>query len=155
MWASVFSVSNKSYWGSLLIGISLVLLLSYYQQKKLHLPAPEKLPLELLPVFFSATVLTFGLQDFLHLNAVLAAGCIGFLGSFLPQSSWRPTVYSGAFVGMTHLHFGWPFVMLASALAGLFYITSSHLFHGIGGKLGTVAFMGVVYMYLIFKYLPL
>lgn len=80
VWASIFSVSNKSYWGSHLIGISLVLLLSYYQQKKLHLPAPEKLPLELLPVFFSATLLTFGLQDFLHFNAVLAAGCIGFLG---------------------------------------------------------------------------
>ncbi|WFO16126.1 hypothetical protein M601_021115 [Cellulophaga baltica 4] len=42
------------------------------------------------------------------------------------------------------------FVIAAGMVAGLFYMFSKNLFLGVGGKLGTIAFAGVVTVSLIY-----
>ena len=94
-----------------------------------------------------------------ELGSVLSAGIIGTLGSFTPklnkQSDYYkelPTaIYCGVFVGMSNNTitptFG--FVIAAGIIAGLFFLLSKNLFIGIGGKLGTMAFLGVFIVYLL------
>jgi hypothetical protein len=86
-------------------------------------------------------------------SVVLAAALVGCAGALLERFSrsrgpWREgaaPIYCGAFAGMTSelvlLHPGW--VLLAGALAGLLLSLLSNSWRGIGGKLGTTAFLGV------------
>jgi hypothetical protein len=94
-----------------------------------------------------------------ELGSVLSAGIIGTLGSFAPklnkQSDYYkelPTaIYCGVFVGMSSntITPTLGFVIAAGIIAGLFFLLSKNLFIGIGGKLGTMAFLGVFIVYLI------
>ena len=93
------------------------------------------------------------------LGSVLSAGIIGTLGSFIPilnkQSNYLKNlpgaIYCGVFVGMSSntITPTIGFVLSAGILAGLFFLLSKNLFIGIGGKLGTMAFLGVFIVYLI------
>ena len=95
-----------------------------------------------------------------NLGSVLAAGITGTLASFLPLINKKSiyfqklpaTIYCGSFVGMSSVVVApsISFVILAGILAGIFFILSKNLFVGIGGKLGTIAFGGVVMASLIF-----
>ncbi|MFV8224330.1 hypothetical protein [Christiangramia aquimixticola] len=98
-------------------------------------------------------VLTYFLQIKYNLSAVLAAALIGLAGSFIPDldrnrdflKKLSPAVYCGAFVGMTSSYFAsYTFVILAATVAGVLLIMSKNTLLGMGGKLGSVAFGGVV-----------
>ncbi|MDO6472099.1 hypothetical protein [Maribacter sp. 1_MG-2023] len=94
-----------------------------------------------------------------ELGSVLSAGIIGTLGSLVPifnkQSSYLKklpgAIYCGVFVGMSSntITPTIGFVLSAGIIAGLFFLLSKNLFIGIGGKLGTMAFLGVFIVYLI------
>ena len=90
----------------------------------------------------------------LHLGAVIAAGLVGTLGSLVPEFNKQsvylkqlpPAIYCGAFIGMSSLRVanGYLFVFAASFFAGIGLVLSKSLFLGMGGKLGLIAFGGVV-----------
>ena len=77
---------------------------------------------------------------------------VGILGAYIPQFISLPKakdyaipVYCGAFVGMSSalvLSNIW-LVLLASVLAALLFVISKNIYLGVGGRLGTIAFMGV------------
>ncbi|RBP28463.1 hypothetical protein DFR65_10780 [Oceanihabitans sediminis] len=94
------------------------------------------------------------------LGAVLSASLVGVLASFFPnlykESAYLKKlpspIYCGVFVGMSSVVIAPSiyFVMLAGMLSGLLFMLSKNIFLGIGGKLGTVAFGGVVITSLIY-----
>lgn len=102
----------------------------------------------------------YSLNIFGDLGSVLSAGITGTLASFLPLINKEsvylkklpPAIYCGAFVGMSSLLIApsISFVIAAGILAGILFIFSKNLFIGIGGKLGTIAFGGVVLVSLIY-----
>ncbi len=87
-------------------------------------------------------------------SVVLATALVGVAGGALEAAGrsrhrWQGVaapVYCGAFAGMTsQLVLGHPaWVVLAGGLAGLVLSVLSDSWSGIGGKLGTTAFLGVV-----------
>ena len=91
-------------------------------------------------------------------GSVLSAGIVGTLASFLPYLNRKSSylqklpsaIYCGVFVGMssTEITPSLGFVISAGVLAGIFLLLSKNLFVGVGGKLGTMAFLGVFIVYL-------
>ncbi|MBL3655179.1 hypothetical protein [Fulvivirga sediminis] len=110
----------------------------------------------------SGAVLTFFLSSGLHMNSVVSVGLVGLAASFVPKftgdnllSQQIPAaIYCGAFVGMTSpdIAHGYQFILLAATTAGVLLILSKNVFHGYGGKLGTMAFGGVVLVAIILEY---
>ncbi|MEB3331954.1 MAG: hypothetical protein VKI83_05630 [Synechococcaceae cyanobacterium] len=107
------------------------------------------------PVLLAAAgaLLVLALSRGLLLSVVLAAALVGCVGALLERLSrgrgpWRDgaaPIYCGAFAGMTSelvlRHPGW--VLLAGALAGLLFALLGNSWRGIGGKLGSTAFLAV------------
>jgi hypothetical protein len=99
------------------------------------------------------------------LGPVIAAGITGTLGSYLPSLYSKPlylkkvpfAVYCGAFIGMSSPEVAPTFGFIASAgiLAGLLLVLSKSLFLGVGGKLGVLAFGGVVTTAVLFYVLKM
>ena len=97
------------------------------------------------------------------LGSILSMGIVGTLASFAPSLNKKSnylkeipvSIYCGAFVGMSSVatspSIG--FVLAAGTLAGLFFMISKNLFLGVGGKLGTMAFAGVITATLIYSLL--
>lgn len=102
----------------------------------------------------AGALLTSYLHLFTPLNSVLAAALIGTIASFLPNLNKKSKIlqnipnamYCGCFVGMSqkHVAIDYSFIIIAGMIAGIFYMFSKNLFHGVGGKLGTLAFGSVV-----------
>ena len=96
-----------------------------------------------------------------NLGSVLSAGITGSIASLIPllnkKSLYLNTlpaaIYCGAFVGMSSIEIipTINFVIAAGLLAGIFLMFSKNLFLGIGGKLGTIAFGGVVIVSLLYS----
>lgn len=81
----------------------------------------------------------------LGLSPIVSASLVGIVAAAVARNVAVP-VYCGAFVGMTSPEvFGsyW-YVALAAVLAGVLFTVAHPVFHGIGGKLGTTAFVGVL-----------
>lgn len=91
------------------------------------------------------TITTFGLAVELGLSPIVAAGAVGVVAAIATPDDAVP-VYCGAFVGMTSpVLFGTYWVGIVAGLcASAVYLIAQPVFHGIGGKLGTTAFVGVV-----------
>ncbi len=103
----------------------------------------------------------------LHVNtslgSVLSAGVIGTLASFIPHLNKQsiylkqlPTaIYCGVFVGMSSQEItpSIGFILAAGILAGVFLSFSKNIYIGIGGKLGTMAFLGVLIVYIVNQFL--
>lgn len=99
-------------------------------------------------------VVCYALNMLCDLGSVLAAGIVGVVASIIPYLNKESVVlkkapaalYCGAFVGMSSIEIA-PSVYVALAagiIAGLFFLLSKNVFVGLGGKLGTIAFGGVV-----------
>ena len=96
-------------------------------------------------------------------GSILAMGIVGTLAAFIPSLNKKSnylqqlpaSIYCGAFVGMSSVattpSIG--FVLAAGTLAGLFFMMSKNLFLGVGGKLGTMAFAGVITATLIYSFI--
>lgn len=100
---------------------------------------------------------TYYLSIYWQLGPVLSAALVGLSASYLfPIFSQRSSVgwltnaevpvYCGAFVGMcsSDVASGITFIVLASFFSSGLYLLTLTTFKGIGGKLGTIAFGGVV-----------
>ena len=91
------------------------------------------------------TLLTFAGVAELGVSPVVAASLVGILAAVVVQSVAVPA-YCGAFVGMTspELFGSYWYATLAAVLAGLVFTVVHPVFRGLGGKLGTTAFVGVL-----------
>ena len=106
--------------------------------------------LEVLIILPVAATLTFFISTRIDLGygllgPVVAAGCIGFLGSFFKSCKLANPIYCGTFVGMSSTA-AFPNFWLASIaglIAGFVFIISHEIYNQTGGTLGTIAFSGV------------
>lgn len=106
-----------------------------------------------------SALLCHTINIYLGLGSVLAAGIIGVIASLIPkfnsQSNYLKqlpsVIYCGAFVGMSGAQItpSISFVIAAGSITTLLYMVSKNLFLGIGGKLGALAFAGVIIVSLI------
>jgi len=92
----------------------------------------------------SGALLTFAGVAELGMSPVVAASLVGIIAAVVVRSVAVPG-YCGAFVGMTSpaLFGTYWYATLAAVVAGLLFIVAHPVFHGLGGKLGTTAFVGV------------
>jgi hypothetical protein len=106
-------------------------------------------------VFFGSFA-TFGLRT-LGVDTVIATALVGLIGGLLevgfkssPYFRQVPAaVYCGAFISMTNLTNDAGFILLSSVFTCLIFFVSKSILHGIGGRLGTMAFIGVVMAYFV------
>lgn len=100
-------------------------------------------------ILFASSLLCFFLQYKLHFTPVIAAACTGLLGTLVPkpknflQPHFEALVLAGAFISMGSffaLH-SFLFLILASFLAAIFYVLLEFRFHGLGGRIGFIAFI--------------
>lgn len=89
--------------------------------------------------------LTTRLYHTLGWDSVAASAMIGLLGGIL-FPKFGAAIYCGSFVGMCSetLLAGPSEFFLSSFIAALLFISSKDHFEGIGGKLGTIAFVGAL-----------
>lgn len=94
------------------------------------------------------------LQQELGISVVMASALVGCLGAMVDhffKQKWAVALYCGSFLGMSQLPLSWPYLsMLAAAsFTALLYGFSAPYFKGVGGKLGSLAFLGVLLMQLV------
>lgn len=91
-------------------------------------------------------ILTYFIAKELSINAVIASSAVGFIG-YLVIKNHSVAIYCGSFAGMvSSFVFGYDEVILIAFVCGLLYILLKPLFVGVGGKLGTIAFISTVGM---------
>ena len=141
-----------------LIVISLVLISTFFLFHHSHISHDKhNFTFEdIFTVLFTliGTLATFYLRQVFGFSIVISAALVGFIASYLP-SLFRKTLiiqsipvsmYCGAFAGMSSalISSSWVFMIMAGTLTGLILISTKHIMNGYGGKLGTVAFGGVI-----------
>ncbi|EQC45997.1 hypothetical protein [Bacteriovorax sp. Seq25_V] len=97
------------------------------------------------------------LREYFGLNAVISSCLVGLFGTFLPvqkfgnKSRIEAAIYAGSFAGMCSAGVlsGALQIFLLSILGGTFFLLTENILHGLGGKLGTIAFISVSLVYLI------
>ncbi len=104
---------------------------------------------------------TYFLNVEFNTGVVIASALVGTIASFIPFSKKiynheiideiPKAIYCGSFIGMTAplIAQGYSFIFGAGIVGGILYVLSKNTFIGVGGKLGTVAFGGVVLTFLI------
>jgi intracellular septation protein A len=107
----------------------------------------------------AGAIFCYLLNSYTDFGSILSAGIVGTIASFIPLLNKKSTylkqlptvIYCGVFVGMSSetITPSIGLVVAAGVLAGVFLSFSKNLFIGIGGKLGTMAFIGVLIVYLI------
>jgi len=97
-----------------------------------------------LSAVVGGSLLTFAGVAELGISPIVAASVVGIVAAVTVRPVAVPT-YCGAFVGMTSpaLFGSYWYATLAAVLAGLLFTVAHPVFHGLGGKLGTTAFVGV------------
>ncbi|WDF68843.1 hypothetical protein PQ465_00320 [Sphingobacterium oryzagri] len=160
--SAIFRENTRGYLIPIFI-LSVVILLCYsYLKRQLHEQAEEYESIKVVIWVPVGALCTYYLYQILALGPVLAASTIGAAASFIPdirpKSAYLrqlPTaIYCGAFVGMCspHVASGPGFVLVASLFTAIFLMVSKSVMQGIGGKLGTLAFIGVLITYLLHFY---
>lgn len=99
---------------------------------------------DFLSVFFGA-VITFFISTELGLGAVIASGLVGLFGGLLIKKH-AVAIFCGSFIGMCSIDLLtlFPCIVLAGLLGGTIFISCKKLFPGLGGKLGTIAFISSI-----------
>lgn len=110
---------------------------------------------EMLLSIFSisaANWLTFVLNHSLRMGPVIASAVIGLAGGIL-LPKYGSAIYCGSFVGMSSKTIlpDVPALLLASLIAGIVFQMNANSLNGIGGKLGTIAFIGSVITGVVFQ----
>ena len=98
--------------------------------------------------------LCYILQKYLNLSNVLSSILVGLTGSFIPSSKLFETdkaiaaIYCGSFASMSGLiYFKEPwYVFILGIIVGLYFTVCSPFFRGIGGKLGSIAFLSLIHI---------
>ncbi|GEQ85421.1 hypothetical protein ULMS_09290 [Patiriisocius marinistellae] len=141
-----------------LISIILTLVFGYHYLDLHH----KKYSYQKISVVLWVTLgalICYVLSIYFKLGSVISAGITGTLASFIPLFNKESVylkklpnaLYCGAFVGMssTIIAPSIVFIIAAGCIAGGVYMFSKSLFVGMGGKLGTIAFAGVVTVVLL------
>ena len=99
---------------------------------------------------FAGTLLALGGVVELGLSPIVAAALVGIISVVVAPDRAVPA-YCGAFVGMTSptLFPAYWYAVLAAGVAALVYVVAYPSFHGVGGKLGTTAFVGTTLTVLV------
>lgn len=92
------------------------------------------------------TLLTLVVTVELDVSSIVSAGLVGIVAALIVPKHAVP-VYCGAFVGMTspELFTTYWHALLAGGFASVVFVLVLPVFHGIGGKLGTTAFVGATF----------
>ena len=156
--AILFDAQNNIF-VSVFVVLVLVLLLITYKKTPLNAKNHNLEHILTVAFVFFGAITTYVLSVTFGLNNVLAAGLVGLVISFVPNFFKKNTfiqgvptaVYCGAFVGMSNVSVApdYIFITMASAITGLLLIGTKDTFHGVGGKLGTLAFGGVALTFFI------
>ncbi len=100
-------------------------------------------------------ILTFVFGYYLAMGPVISASIVGlgaalFDGFSRKSSTFSAEIYCGAFVGMSAPDvLDFPLIAGAGIIAGLLLSWSGNALSGYGGKLGSIAFGGVITMVFI------
>jgi len=151
---AIFKENTQSLIISILITmLSLLILITYLKGPLHHEEHTYEHILVVLWIPIGALA-CFYLNHFLKLGPVISASAVGLTGSFLPSLNKKShymrqlpaAIYCGAFIGMssTVVATGISFILTASFFSAILLFVSKSLFAGLGGKLGTLAFAGVV-----------
>jgi hypothetical protein len=142
-----------------IVVLTILLLLSYLKAPIHHRTNLHEHILIVLWIPLGA-ITCYLLNNHYYLGPVIAATIVGTLASCLPYLNKKstylkqlpPTLYCGAFIGMssTQIASSVYFILAASFFAGVLLLVSKSLFNGLGGKLGTVAFIAVALTSFIF-----
>jgi hypothetical protein len=154
---------QNNYFISAFVIISLILLRFTYKKTSLRSGNHSfEHVLTIAFVFFGA-IITYILCTSFGIGTVLSAGLVGLVVSFIPDffkrngfiKSMPTAVYCGTFVGMTNVNIAtdYIFISLASIITGLLLVATKDSFQGVGGKLGSVAFGGVVLSFSIIYFI--
>ena len=157
--AAILFENQNNIFVSIFIVMSLVLLVVTYKKTPLNSVDYSFEHVLIVAFVFFGAIITYVLSSSFGLNRVLSASLVGLIASFIPNLFKRSmfaqgvpaAVYCGAFVGMTNISVSTDYIIItiASATAGLLLVGTKDTFHGVGGKLGTLAFAGVVFAFLI------
>jgi len=107
-------------------------------------------------------ILTYFINHFVSLGAVISSAIVGLTGGLLAKllntkeaNSLALAFYCGSYVGMSSINVleNIFIVALAAFFTGLIFILTKGIFKGYGGKLGTMAFIGVVILIIFMKVL--
>ena len=148
------SYSVQGYVYSFVFLVISVLLLWAYKNFDLHLSDWEYEKPSIAIWVPIGAVACYVLNVHAELGSVISAGIIGTAASFLPSVNQKSSylkklpaaIYCGAFVGMTSGEIGLSLfaVLTAGCIAGIVFTLTKNLLVGLGGKLGSVAFLGVL-----------
>ena len=130
---------------SLLLPIFILFLFAIFDQFRLEKEMIEQkiTQKDMLSVIFVLLgfVLTFGLHYYLDIPQIPASAMTGLLG-YVFLKKYEKEVYCGSFAGMFSLIAVGPiFVLLMIFILPIVYVFSKSVFNGLGGKLGTIAFV--------------
>ena len=147
-----------------LVGFSIiVLLVLIFVYWKLPLHTDESLwdnkwGFLVIPI---SALITYILNVELGLGPVFAVGIVGVMGTYIHKINSKSRyliqiaapIYCGAFIGMSTINdpYIYCIIILASLFTSFLFYSTKSLFVGVGGKLGTLAFIGVVLSMLVFK----
>ncbi|MDT0295669.1 hypothetical protein ACFQ3R_06880 [Mesonia ostreae] len=147
MYASVFT-------SAILVLVSIGYLYLFQKDRKLKLGAWYLI----IAVILGALATTY-LYIGLGISAVISSALVGVLGGFVPKNfpfphkgqSIRMAIYCGSFIGMgqAFLEHHYLFIAFAGLVSGIYFCISTNQLKGFGGKLGTLAFVGVAVSYFL------
>lgn len=156
---AIFVENRNSYLILAFIGLLSLLILYSYLRSPIHHHKHEYESIRIAVWVPVGAIISYYFNHTFGLGPVLGAALTGTLGSFIPNinkdSTYLPhlpaAIYCGAFVGMSNaqVSHGFSFVLAASIFTAIFLIVSKSLLNGVGGKLGTLAFLGVSLTYLL------
>lgn len=163
---AIFREHMHSLWLILSILIICPLILVTYLRGQLHHHEHEYEHILVVSWIPIGAVVCFYLNHYLKLGPVISAASLGSVSSMIPLLNRKSgylkqlpaAIYCGAFIGMstTGIAPNITFVLIASFFTAMLIMVSKSLFSGLGGKLGTLAFAGVVltsaFYYLISAY---
>lgn len=164
MLLSMFAQSGKNDVAlPVLLLLIAVLLLGGYRLKNLHQATfhVEKITVVIwIPI---AALVTYWLNNTLGWGPVLSLGVVGTIGSYMylfdKDSAYLKEIpapiYCGAFIGMSSLqvHDIYLIIGLAGLFAAVLYLLTKSILVGVGGKMGTLAFIGFLFSVLLVEWL--
>lgn len=158
---AVFFLDDSTSFGvkSVILSSAILLIFGYFRAPKSEARHSKIETLAFPFVIAAAGVLTYYFITDLAVGPVVASAGIGSIASYFPNifksdflKSLPDPIYCGTFVGMcgSFLTEDYFFISYAGLAAGVIYILTRDALNGVGGKLGTIAFGGVVIVSFIF-----
>ncbi len=106
-------------------------------------------------LILNAGLATLSLTSLFSWSPVISSACIGLFGALIfkifNHNKYSVYFYCGSFIGMSSLSVldNFWYVFFASFISCLVSIVFKEKFHGYGGKLGMMAFLGVFTVYFL------